>query len=49
MGKETEKRTYHLSRPAIARLNKLAAQTGLKFSTIIERLILGLPVGTREK
>jgi len=39
------KTTIVLSRPARAKLERTKVDTGLKFSTIIDRLILGLPVG----
>jgi hypothetical protein len=39
------KRTYQLSGLALKRLEDIRKQTGLKFSTIIERLILGLKIG----
>jgi hypothetical protein len=41
------KRTYHLSEKAVARLKKIAEETGLKHSTIIERMILGKTVGEK--
>lgn len=39
------KRTYQLSGLALKRLDEIRKNTGLKFSTIIERLILGLKIG----
>ena len=45
----TSKRTYHLSGLALQRLDEIRKETGLKFSMIIERLILGLPVGEKPK
>lgn len=41
------KRTYYLSGLALKRLEQIRKETGLKHSTIIDRLILGLPVGQK--
>ena len=42
---KTLKRTYNLSPDAVTRLETLARDTGLKFSDILDRLLLGKPVG----
>jgi hypothetical protein len=39
-------RTYKLSKPAVKRLAEISKETGLSLSAIIDRLILGLPIGT---
>lgn len=42
---KTYKRSYLLSALALKRLGDIRQETGLKFSMIIERLILGLKIG----
>jgi hypothetical protein len=40
------RRTISLSKKADEKVDRLVKETGLKYSTVIERLILGLSVGT---
>ena len=40
-------RTYKLSKPALKKLKDIKKETGLGFSAIIDRLILGLPIGAK--
>ncbi len=42
-----KKKTFYHSREALERLKCIRKDTGLKFSTIIERLILGLKIGNK--
>ena len=40
-------RTDKLSKPALRRLDGDQQGTGLNLSAVVERLILGLPIGTQ--